>query len=224
VVGVDGSEGSRQALLWAADEASLRGADLEVIHTYEPMQNVGSTGSAAQAEKLFEAAGKAARELVGGMTVAIGGVEVEGHALESLDPAQTLVERSRGTDMLVVSSRGLGSFRSLLLGSVSHQCAAERSSTNLPGTPLGHVVEVQQGRLERARPRTAARTPANEPRLGIPSPIGTDRGRDDPPGRERPDRSGRGVSQVSRCCVVAEGGGFEPPRDVTPNTDSSRAP
>jgi nucleotide-binding universal stress UspA family protein len=57
------------------------------------------------------------------MTVAIADVAVEGHALESLNPAQTLVERSRGADMLVISSRGLGSFRSLLLGSVSHRCA-----------------------------------------------------------------------------------------------------
>jgi nucleotide-binding universal stress UspA family protein len=123
VVGVDGSEGSRLALLWAAGEAALRGASLEVIHTYEPVQDVGSTGSAAQAEKLFGAAREAARELVDGMTVAIADVEVEGHALESLNPAQTLVERSREAEMLVVSSRGLGSFRSLLLGSVSHQCA-----------------------------------------------------------------------------------------------------
>jgi hypothetical protein len=35
VVGVDGSEGSRRALLWAVDEATLRGADLEVIYAYE---------------------------------------------------------------------------------------------------------------------------------------------------------------------------------------------
>jgi hypothetical protein len=49
-------------------------------------EGVESTGSAAQAERLLEAAGAAARELVDGMTVAIGDVEVEGHALERLDP------------------------------------------------------------------------------------------------------------------------------------------
>ena len=38
----------------------------------------------------------------------------------------------------------------------------------------------------------------------------------------RPWRSGR--SRRSDGVSVAEGGGFEPPRDVTPNTDSSRAP
>ena len=74
MVGVDGSEGSRQALLWAADEASLRSASLEVIHSYEPMPQIGATASAAQAEKLFEAAREAARELVDGMTVAIDGL------------------------------------------------------------------------------------------------------------------------------------------------------
>jgi hypothetical protein len=43
-------------------------------------------------------------------------------------------------------------------------------------------------------------------------------------GRHRLGRGGS--SQVRRCwqADVAEGGGFEPPRDVTPNTDSSRAP
>jgi nucleotide-binding universal stress UspA family protein len=35
VVDVDGSDGSRRALRWAADEARLRGAGLEVVYAYE---------------------------------------------------------------------------------------------------------------------------------------------------------------------------------------------
>jgi nucleotide-binding universal stress UspA family protein len=123
VVGVDGSQGSRRALRWAAEEAALRSAALEVIHTYEPVQNVASLASAAQAETLFRAAGEAARELLDSMIVAVEGVEVQGHAIESFNPAETLVERSTGAEMLVISSRGRGSFKSLLLGSVSQQCA-----------------------------------------------------------------------------------------------------
>ncbi|MEX2503593.1 MAG: universal stress protein [Egicoccus sp.] len=123
VVGVDGSEGSRQALLWAARQARLEDAVLEVIHTYAPPQDVGVSGSATQTVGAFEAAGAAARDLVEGMIVAVDDVEVYGHAVESLDPARTLVERSAGADLLVVSSRGRGGLRSLLLGSVSHQCA-----------------------------------------------------------------------------------------------------
>ena len=37
--------------------------------------------------------------------------------------ATEVVDKSKGADMLVVGSRGLGGFRGLLLGSVSQQCA-----------------------------------------------------------------------------------------------------
>ena len=36
VVGVDGSEGSRAALRWAAAEAARDGAELEVVHAWQP--------------------------------------------------------------------------------------------------------------------------------------------------------------------------------------------
>jgi nucleotide-binding universal stress UspA family protein len=35
VVGVDGSEGSRVAMRWAAEEARLRGARLQVVYVFE---------------------------------------------------------------------------------------------------------------------------------------------------------------------------------------------
>lgn len=123
VVGVDGSEGSHQALRWAAEEARLRGAALEVVHTYPPPQLVGVVDGPVPLPNYYAASAEVARELVQGMTASIEGVEVHGHALESPDPAQTLVERSADADMLVVSSRGRGGFRSLLLGSVSQKCA-----------------------------------------------------------------------------------------------------
>jgi nucleotide-binding universal stress UspA family protein len=123
VVGVDGSEGSARALRWAADEAALRGARLEVIHTYEAAGHLYSVGSATQAERLVNAAYEAARELVDGMAITVEDVEVLPRAIESLNPAETLIDESRGATMLVVSSRGRGTFRSLLLGSVSQQCA-----------------------------------------------------------------------------------------------------
>jgi nucleotide-binding universal stress UspA family protein len=53
----------------------------------------------------------------------LDGVEVQGVTVESRHPAQALVERSRGADLLVVGSRGRGGFKRLLLGSVSQQCA-----------------------------------------------------------------------------------------------------
>ena len=135
VVGVDGSDGSRRALLWAAEEATLRGASLEVIHTYEhhlSWQGYGAeeSMSAAAVEAMRQEIESAAREaakhaqaLVDGMVEGLDGPEVAGTAVESSHPAHTLVERSKDADLLVVGSRGRGGFKSLMLGSVSQQCA-----------------------------------------------------------------------------------------------------
>ena len=48
-------------------------------------------------------------------------VQIETIAVEG-QPAKVLVEVTKGADLLVVGSRGLGGFRELLLGSVSQQC------------------------------------------------------------------------------------------------------
>jgi nucleotide-binding universal stress UspA family protein len=134
VVGVDGSDGSRRALLWALREAALREAVLDVVLTYEEtpawMAYASDEMSAATAETMREDLEWAAREaaqhaeaLVADMLDGLEGAEVEGRAIPSNHPAQTLVEESRDADMLVVGSRGRGSFKSLVLGSVSQQCA-----------------------------------------------------------------------------------------------------
>jgi nucleotide-binding universal stress UspA family protein len=135
VVGVDGSDGSRQALQWAAREASMRGSTLEVVHTYqrqpattayaydESMSTEVWQKARADLEATARQEADRAQALVDNMVEELQGVQVEGIAIEAQHPALTLVERSRGADLLVVGSRGRGGFRSLLLGSVSQQCA-----------------------------------------------------------------------------------------------------
>lgn len=138
VVGVDGSDESRNALSWAAEEAKLRQAELEVVYAYEytpAWQLYGYEGVsvaqmdaiAAEDEAAQERAQELASELVNELVEELGpveGVKVTPVAITDRRAAAALVARSENADMLVVGSRGRGGFSGLLLGSVSQQCAS----------------------------------------------------------------------------------------------------
>lgn len=123
VVGVDGSEGSNRALQWAAEEATLRSATLELVHVYSTTLPSEGVSSSKQAERALQVPRKKAEDLLTSLVGEIDGIEVERHVIESGSPSHALVEHSREATMLVVSARGLGVFRSLVLGSVSQYCA-----------------------------------------------------------------------------------------------------
>ena len=125
VVGVDGSDCSRQALRWALDEAGRRGATLDVVHVWtDPMADVSPYGVSAYVDPADVAAGakRLLDEILAGevgvahSSVIVNPVVAEGHA------PSVLVESARGADLLVVGSHGRGGFAGLLLGSVSQQC------------------------------------------------------------------------------------------------------
>lgn len=128
VVGIDHSAGSKAALRCAFDEAKLRHAKLCVIHVTES----GYTGApglqgsypllVADIKGLRDAAEAALEATIREMIPDSGEVQIETRVIEGRSAA-TLVEESRGADLLVVGSRGHGGFTELLLGSVSHQCA-----------------------------------------------------------------------------------------------------
>ncbi len=146
VVGVDGSPGARRALEWAAGEARLRGAVLQVVHAYQarhlaapfyfPSQHAmpPTTEDVAQEPAQLEMAAtmqdraefeevyrsRAERLLDILLGEQDGDVEVQRTVVEDRHPAEALVSLAVDADLLVVGSRGLGGFTELLLGSVSH--------------------------------------------------------------------------------------------------------
>jgi nucleotide-binding universal stress UspA family protein len=123
VVGVDGSEPSKQALRWAQRLAAGAGATVEAVIGWQyPVMTGWGPGALplnfdlqADMEKVLtdsvDAVFGAHRPAGLKLTVA------EGH------PASVLLERSAGALMLVVGSRGHGGFMGLLLGSISANVA-----------------------------------------------------------------------------------------------------
>ncbi len=120
VVGVDGSDTATRALRWAAEEARVRGALLEVVHAWHRPYLGGypHVGSAFDPAVLEEAARSILEAGVGAAEGASPGQPVEG-VLAYGDPSSEIVERSQGAELVVVGSRGQGGFAGLLLGSVS---------------------------------------------------------------------------------------------------------
>ena len=128
VAGVDGSAAAREALRWAAGEASLRGARLVVVHAWSffpaaplgdpgmvPMPSVDLPGQ-LEAERDAELAGldAAVADVLGAGST----VEAEKRLVEG-DPGEVLVAESEGAELVVVGSHGRSGIRAALLGSVS---------------------------------------------------------------------------------------------------------
>jgi len=124
VVGVDGSEESKQALRWALGEAATRGTSLRVVDVWQlPLIDYWSyLPSDLLNRKVFE---EHALEVIAEALDETGGsespVEIERVTCEG-EAARVLVDLSSAAELLVVGSRGHGGFTGLLLGSVSQHC------------------------------------------------------------------------------------------------------
>ena len=119
VVGYDGSQRSKDALVWAADYARLSSTPLELVTAWETPPTYG--GQVRFEDVDFEQEAKdrlaaAASQLVP-QDVAVNCRVVHGH------PANVLVQVSREASLLVLGARGRGGFAELVLGSVSQYCS-----------------------------------------------------------------------------------------------------
>ena len=120
-VGVDGSPEARAALLYALEEARLRGADVEVVLAYSPLPYLAGDVTLRHAGNSELEAEELIRKEVEPIAAAFPDVTVTTQAILGA-AAETLIEKAKGADLLVVGSRGRGGFSGLLLGSVSQQC------------------------------------------------------------------------------------------------------
>ncbi|HEY2194813.1 MAG TPA: universal stress protein [Actinomycetospora sp.] len=140
-VGVDGTLSARQAARWAAVEAELLGAALEVVAVGDR-----DTAAVAAREGLTEARDAA--------TVPMGATTRRG------DPVEVLVEESAHSRLLVLGNRGLGALRGLLSGSVSGPVAARAHC------PVAVVRGPERLRDERPVVLGVDGTPAGEGAIG----------------------------------------------------------
>jgi nucleotide-binding universal stress UspA family protein len=121
VVGIDGSEAGDAALRLAVEEASLRGARLRIVCAWD-MPAAYFTGGLLPSDDLMSGFELHARDVTEAALAQVAELDASVEC-EAMTPrghaADLLVQESTGADLLVVGSRGLGGFRTLLLGSVS---------------------------------------------------------------------------------------------------------
>jgi nucleotide-binding universal stress UspA family protein len=135
VVGIDGSEASKDALSWAVEEARLRGDTVIAIHAWTPPYPTASmaypTASAFPAapvapidDDVADAIREGAEELLAQVVseAGAGDVTIEQRLVEG-PAASALIDAAKDAELLVVGPRGHGGFTGLLLGSVSQQLA-----------------------------------------------------------------------------------------------------
>jgi nucleotide-binding universal stress UspA family protein len=127
VVGVDGSEGSKRAIEWAAAEARLRRTPLKLVSAwYPPAALYGGMGWGPMdgefIDDLRTLAQRRLEDTCSELSTQLAGIEVERSVIEGA-AATVLLDAATEAELLVVGTRGHGGFTGLLLGSVSQQCA-----------------------------------------------------------------------------------------------------
>ncbi|WP_285666639.1 universal stress protein [Actinorhabdospora filicis] len=164
VVGVDGSDASSSAIVWAAREAALRGLPLRLVHAVvwsmidTPMDlaayGIPREDLRAGGEAILAEAADAAR-------AAAPGVSVSTH-MEVAGPAGALLTASEDAELLVVGNRGHGGFTGLLVGSTAVQVTAHATCPvavvrpDRPDTGSGPIVVGVDGSPEAGNALTFA--------------------------------------------------------------------
>jgi nucleotide-binding universal stress UspA family protein len=167
VVGVDGSEGGTAALEFAAGEAAFRGARLRIVSVWEvPVAAYGGGFAPPLDTAVWDAFRVAAQQVADEALASVQklqpSLEAETQVVQG-QPALVLLEQAADAALIVVGRRGLGGFRSLLLGSVSQQVVQHATCP---------VVVVNQPATDSWRRRSSARRAGRDE----PTFVGVDHG------------------------------------------------
>ncbi|MCZ9881745.1 universal stress protein [Arthrobacter sp. B2a2-09] len=121
VVGADGSEESTQAVTFAAAEADRDSQELAVVHAVlAPPLIQRAMPTANFAEAILEEERIVLAETVAGLAENYPDVVVHQVLVSNNEPAEALTDAAANATLLVLGSRGKGSFKRLLLGSTAH--------------------------------------------------------------------------------------------------------
>lgn len=141
VIGVDGSDGARDAVRWAVAHAEGRAAALLLVSAWQTPLN-GSPGLATPMalpldDTALTDAARATAESEAEHAEGLTGLPVHA-AVAHGNAARALLESAEDADLVVVGSRGRGGFGRLLLGSTSTQCATH-ADVPVAVVPHGHA-------------------------------------------------------------------------------------
>lgn len=118
VVGVDGSEGSRDALLWAARQAQLTRASIRAVASWRWPNYVTRVPPGVD---LQHETTTTLQDMLKPIRDEFADVEITEHVLQG--PAgPALLTQSSDATLLVVGARGRAAFPGMLLGSVAEYC------------------------------------------------------------------------------------------------------
>jgi nucleotide-binding universal stress UspA family protein len=132
VVGIDGSEASKTAVRWAANQSELTGAGLVAVKSFGPIYPVGVDPERQVRKEI----GKVLEQVLG--PDAAGAVRL---VLSSDAPGHLLVHEAAHADVLVVGSHGHGhaGLGGVLLGSVTEYCVRHAKC------PVAVIRKAEQG-------------------------------------------------------------------------------
>lgn len=127
LVGVDGSKESTQSVAFAASEADRNGQELTVLHAFRGPSLWVEKGMPQSnlAEQLAERERIVLAETVAGLAEDYPDLVVHQILETDKEPASALAEAAESAQLLVLGSRGRGTFNRLLLGSTAHAVLAQ---------------------------------------------------------------------------------------------------